>query len=353
VPVEAAGCAGFLFDRCSFCRQELPGGQLMTFHVLDGLRSAPEAVRGGVVAIGNFDGCHRGHQSVFDIARTEAANRGAPSLMLTFEPHPRDVLSPEPFMYRLTTGEAKARLAEAIGFDGIVVMPFTRDFAALSAERFVEGFLVSALGVASVVAGADFLFGKARAGTPRFLTEAGERLGFGVTITDMLDEGDAPVSSSRVRKALTGGEVRAANALLGYHHMVGGRVIHGAKRGRELGYPTANIAQSGRSKLRQGIYAIKVRHAGRFFDGVASFGSRPMFDNGAPLLEAHLFDFDGDLYGSVLEVALVEFLRPEQKFSSTDELIAQMDDDSAKSRLLIEPERAISLLDARLGFFPA
>ncbi|NOZ33375.1 MAG: bifunctional riboflavin kinase/FAD synthetase [Alphaproteobacteria bacterium] len=325
----------------------------MTFHVLDGLRSAPDAVRGGVVAIGNFDGCHRGHQSVFDIARAQAAAKGSPALMLTFEPHPRDVFSPEPFMYRLTTGEAKARLAEAIGFDGIVVMPFTRDFAAFSAQSFVDDILVGALGVHGVVAGADFLFGKARAGTPEFLAAEGVRLGFDVTITDMLDEGDAPVSSSRVRRALGAGKVREANILLGYHHMVGGRVIHGARRGRELGYPTANIAQSQLSKLRQGIYAIRVRHAGRFFDGVASFGSRPMFDNGAPLFEAHLFDFDGDLYGSVLEVALVEFLRPEQNFSSTGELIAQMDDDSAKSRELIEPERAISLLDARLGFFPA
>lgn len=323
----------------------------MAFHVLDGLDTAPEAVKGAVVVIGNFDGCHRGHQSVFEVGIERARAAGRPALMFTFEPHPQDVFAPAPFMFRLTRGEMKARLAEAVGFDGIVVMPFTRDFSQTSAEDFIEKLLVGTLRVATVVVGADFRFGRKRAGTPEVLKEAGARIGFDVIVTDMLDEGDAPVSSSRVRAALTEGRVEDANELLGYHHLVGGRVIHGDKRGRELGYPTANIALSQLSQLKQGVYAVRVRHGGETHDGVASYGRRVMFDDGEPLFEAFLFDFDGDLYDSVLEVALVSFLREERKFESVDELVAAMDRDSAGASARLKHARALSPLDARLGLF--
>lgn len=325
----------------------------MAFHVLDDMSAIPAALRGAVVAIGNFDGLHRGHQSVFELALDQARSLGAPGMMLTFEPHPRDLFAPEPFMYRLTNGETKARLAEAIGFDGIVVMPFTREFAAVTAERFVSDHLVGALGIKAAIAGADFMFGRARLGTPDYLKQAGAENGFAVTIADMLDEGDAPVSSSRVREALSEGRVRHANNLLGYHHLVVGRVVHGDKRGRTLGYPTANIPQSLRCGLKHGVYAIRVRHAGKLYDGVASYGRRLMFDNGEALFEAHLFDFDGDLYGSHLEIALVDWQRGEEKFNAVEELIAQMDRDSEIARDLLASEKAVSELDERLGFFTA
>jgi riboflavin kinase / FMN adenylyltransferase len=325
----------------------------MAFHVLDGLGAVPEALKRAVVVIGNFDGCHRGHQTVFHIGIERARALGVPALMFTFEPHPQDVFAPAPFMFRLTDGAMKARLAEAIGFDGIVVMPFTRDFARVTAEDFVDRYLVGAVNVSAAIVGADFRFGRARAGDSEFLQAAGRRAGFEVTIADMLDEGDAPVSSSRVRMALAEGRVEDANELLGYHHILEGRVIHGDRRGRELGYPTANIALSQLSQLRQGIYAVRVRHAGSRHDGVASYGTRVMFNDAEPLLEVFVFDFDGDLYDSVLEVGLVSYLRGEKKFGSVPELIEAMDADSASARAHLSASAALSPLDERLGLFNA
>ena len=324
----------------------------MAFHVLDGLGTVPESLKRSAVVIGNFDGCHRGHQSVFAFGIKQARQLEVPALMFTFEPHPQDVFAPAPFMFRLTDGAMKARLAEAIGFDGIVVMPFTRDFARIAAEDFIARYLVEALDVSAVVVGADFRFGRARAGTPELLLESGGQSRFEVTVTDMLDEGDAPVSSSRVRAALAQGRIGDANDLLGYHHILAGRVIHGDRRGRALGYPTANIAMSQLSQLRQGIYAVRVRHAGESFDGVASYGTRMMFDDAEPLLEVFIFDFDRELYDSVLEVALVSYLRGEKKFASVPELIAAMDDDCAIAREHLAEAAALSPLDARLGLFP-
>lgn len=323
----------------------------MAFHVLDGLKAVPASVKGSVAVIGNFDGCHRGHRSVFGIGVEMARTRTRPALMFTFEPHPQDVFAPAPFMYRLTEGEMKARLAEAMGFEGIVVMPFTRDFARRSAEEFVAEDLRSALDVTAVVVGADFRFGRARQGDAEFLQAAGERLGFEVVVTDMLDEGDAPISSTRVRDALREGRIEDANELLGYHHLIAGRVIHGDARGRGLGYPTANIALTQLSGLRQGVYACRVRHAGKNHDAVASYGPRVMFEDAEPLFEVHLFGFDGDLYDSVLEVALVRFLREQRKFESVEALVAAMDRDSQAARERLERARALSELDARLGLF--
>jgi len=323
----------------------------MAFHVLDGLSAVPAAVRGSVAVIGNFDGCHRGHQSVFEIGVGMARQRSLPALMFTFEPHPQDVFAPAPFMYRLTDGDMKARLAEALGFDGIVVMPFTRDFSRRTADQFIAEDLQGALEVAAVIVGADFRFGRARQGTAEYLEAAGGRLGFDVMVADMLDESDAPISSSRVRDAMREGRVEAANELLGYHHLIAGRVIHGDARGRDLGYPTANIALTQLSGLRQGVYACRVRHAGRTHDAVASFGPRVMFEDAEPLFEVHLFDFDGDLYDSVIEVALVSFLREQRKFETVQALVAAMDRDSAEARQRLGRARALSGLDARLGLF--
>ena len=319
------------------------------FARLDGLSAVPTALKGGVVAIGNFDGCHRGHQQVFAAARAMAAKKGVPALVLTFEPHPRDVFAPQPFLYRLTYADQKASLIEALGFDGVAVMEFSRDLASVEANDFVARYLLEALEVSGVVVGADFHFGKGRAGTPDFLMAQGEQHGFSVEICAMLDDGTETVSSSRVRDALIPGHFETAKGLLGLHHFFSGTLIEGDKRGRELGYPTANMAVPQTFGLAQGIYAVKIRLDGQLFDGVAAYG-KPMFDNSRPPFETFIFDFDRTIYGKTLEIALLGFIRGQMTFDGLNPLIEQMDKDSAKARIITAQARPLSELDAALGF---
>jgi riboflavin kinase/FMN adenylyltransferase len=323
----------------------------MAFTLIEDISQFPKALRGATIAIGNFDGCHRGHQRVFATAKKMAEAKGKPALVLTFEPHPRDVFAKEPFMFRLTERDQKARLIEALGFDGVIVMPFNKDLAGKSAEEFVKDFLVDSIDVSAVAVGADFHFGKARAGTPDFLARSGEAYGFDVEICRMLEADEEHISSSRVRDALRDGEVPEANKLLGYHFFISGEVGHGDKRGRELGYPTANVALSPFEGLKQGVYAVKVQHNGKAYDGVASYGRRPMFDNGRVLFETHIFDFKKEIYGEKLEVAVVKYLRSEKKFDGVDDLIAAMDQDSLDAKAILAEEKAVSDLDRALGFF--
>jgi riboflavin kinase / FMN adenylyltransferase len=322
----------------------------MPFTRLSTLADVPAALRGAYVAIGNFDGLHRGHQSIIDALLERATAAGVPALMLTFEPHPRDVFAPAPFMFRLTQGDAKARLAEAMGLDGIIILPFDRDFSQNEAEVFVETMLVQQLGVRGVIVGSDFHFGRQRRGTPAFLRAAGERLGFAVETLDLMDEGDEVISSSRIRAALSEGAVSAANRLLGYHWFFDGCVVKGDQRGRELGFPTANTATPTGFQLAQGVYAVRARLGDRLLDGVAAYG-KPMFDNQLPPFETHLFDFDEDIYGQTLGVALIGHIRGQEVFSGLDELMAAMDRDAQKARTMITAARPLSDLDARLGFF--
>ena len=323
---------------------------MTSFYRLDGLDKVPEALKGAIVAIGSFDGVHRGHQAVLARLKAHAKAAGAPAVMLTFEPHPRDVFAPAPFMFRLTPPDAKARLAAALGLDGIVLMPFSRDLSMVEAEDFVSRFLVKALRVSGVVVGADFHFGHNRRGTPDFLRAAGKLHGFSVDILDLLPEGEAPVSSSRIRAALTAGDVAAANGMLGYHWFFGGEVIKGDRRGRELGYPTANLATSSTFGLAQGVYAVRARLGEKLLDGVAGYG-KPMFNNELPPFETVLFDFDADIYGRYLEIALVSHIRGQEKFAGLDELIAAMDRDSRKAREALATAGPLSDLDRTLGFF--
>ena len=316
---------------------------------LSSLADLPPHLRGACVAIGNFDGLHRGHQSIVRALRVKADAEGVPALLLTFEPHPRDVFAPSPFMFRLTHGDAKARLAQAMGLDGIIVLPFDRAFSQNEAEVFVETMLVEQLGVRSVIVGADFHFGRQRRGTPAFLRSAGERLGFDVDILDLMDESDEPISSSRIRAALSEGAVTAANRLLGYHWFFEGCVVKGDQRGRELGYPTANTMTPTGFQLAQGVYAVRARLEDRLLDGVAAYG-KPMFDNQLPPFETHLFDFDEDIYGQTLTVALVGHIRGQEVFAGLDELMAAMDRDSRKARQLLAEAMPISALDRALGF---
>ena len=322
----------------------------MTFTRLSTTADLPAHLRGSYVAIGNFDGLHRGHQSIIAALKQRAHAAGVPALLLTFEPHPRDVFAPVPFMFRLTHGEAKARLAEALDLDGIIVLPFDRAFSQTEAEDFVATILVDELAVKGVITGSDFHFGRQRRGTPAFLRAEGERLGFAVETFDLMDEGDEPISSSRIRAALSEGAVTAANRLLGYHWFFDGCVVQGDQRGRELGYPTANTMTAPGFQLAQGVYAVRARLGTRLLDGVAAYG-KPMFDNQRPPFETHLFDFDEDIYGQTIQVALVGHIRGQEVFTGLDELIAAMDRDGRKAQEMIAAAEPISELDAKLGLF--
>jgi riboflavin kinase/FMN adenylyltransferase len=291
-----------------------------------------DALRGAVVAIGNFDGVHRGHRAVIGAAMKRAQALGRPTAVLTLEPHPRSFFRPQEPLFRLSDERQKLRLLAATGADGAIILTFNAALAGLPAEEFVEKILVGRFAVSGVAVGFDFHFGKNRGGSPAFLKEEGVRRGFPVEIVPPLEDEGRPVSSGTVRNALVAGRVVEAAELLGYPWFASGAVIHGDKRGRDLGYPTANIRLDPACGLKHGIYAVRVAVDGKRHDGVASFGRRPTFDNGAPLLEVFLFDFEGDLYGRHLDVAFIGWIRAEEKFDSLAALIAQMDIDSQRAR---------------------
>jgi riboflavin kinase / FMN adenylyltransferase len=294
-----------------------------------------DAVAGAVVAIGNFDGVHRGHRAVIAAALALAAPLGRQAIALTFEPHPRRYFRPDLPLFRLTDEAAKLRLLAAAGLDGALVMTFDASLASLSAEDFIIRILVDRLRIAGATIGFDFHYGRARGGSPALLSAAGARLGFPVEIVAPLEDEGRAVSSSEIRQALAAGQVVEAAELLGHPWFVTATVIHGDERGRDLGYPTANLRLDPDCGLKHGIYAVRVGIGGRAHDGVASFGRRPTFDNGAPLLEVHLFDFSGDLYDAVIDVVFIGWIRAELKFASSDDLIRRMDEDSRLARLAL------------------
>lgn len=288
--------------------------------------------RGAVVAMGNFDGVHLGHRAVIAAARDMARAHGKPALAVTFEPHPRIFFSPNTPQFRLTDLTNKLRLLAGAGLDGAVVMTFDKARAGTSAQDFIHGELIGRLGISGIAVGYDFHFGKGRVGSPSLLASEAPKLGIQVDVQAHVDIDERPVSSSAIRMALAEGQIADATAMLGGPWFVTGEVIHGEKRGRDLGYPTANIRLPASCGLKHGIYAVRVGLDGRRIDGVASFGRRPTFDNGAPLLEVFLFDFTGDLYGRPLDVAFIDFIRDELKFNDIGALVTQMDNDSARAR---------------------
>lgn len=297
--------------------------------------------RGAAVAMGNFDGVHLGHQSVLTLARAAAAELGAPFGVVTFDPHPRSFFAPDAPPFRLMTSDARARRLGKLGVERLYELPFDAELASLTPEAFVLDVLGAALGVRHVVVGADFRFGKGRAGDAEALTALGAAAGFGVTIAPLVSDGrGADFSSTAIRAALSEGRPEAAALILGHWHRIEGVVLHGDKRGADLGFPTANLAVDGLHLPRLGVYAVLVDvldgpHAGRY-RGVASIGVRPTFGEGsAPNLETYLFDFDGDLYGARLSVALVGYLRPELAFASADALVERMRLDATEARTLL------------------
>ncbi len=309
------------------------------FHVVrddaphDASNDAPNgALFGAFVAIGNFDGVHRGHRAVIAAACERGRALGRPAVVLTFEPHPRAFFHPDEPLFRLTDEAAKLRLLASTGLDGAIVLTFDAALARLTAEEFVARILVERFAVIGAVIGFNFHFGKHRTGSPEFLAAEGRKRGFAVEVVPPFEDNGRPISSGPIRDALAAGRPEEAAEYLGFPWFVSGAVQHGDKRGRELGFPTANLRLDPGCRLRQGIYAVRVAVAGRRYDAVASFGRRPTFDNGAVLLEVFLFDFSGDLYGQNIDVAFIGWIREEKTFASAADLIRQMQDDSRQAR---------------------
>jgi riboflavin kinase/FMN adenylyltransferase len=292
----------------------------------------PESARGATVAIGNFDGVHKGHQALLQHARALGGKLG----VLVFEPHPQEFFRPDAPRFRLTPFRAKARLLEQHGVSLLFALHFDADFASLSADEFITRVLVQGLGVRHVIVGEDFCFGKGRKGNLALLQQRGAELGFDVTTFELVGEGGASkISSTSIREALRDGKPDVAAALLGHPWTVEGRVEGGDRRGRTIGFPTANVSLEGYLEPALGVYAVRVEIGGRKYGGVANFGRRPTFDKKDVLLEVHIFDFEGDIYGQPIVVSFISFLRPEMKFPGLDALKAQIAKDSETARALL------------------
>ncbi|MEZ5911797.1 MAG: bifunctional riboflavin kinase/FAD synthetase [Paracoccaceae bacterium] len=291
--------------------------------------------RGASVAMGNFDGVHRGHRAVIDLARRPDTPLG----IITFEPHPREFFAPNAPAFRLMNAEARGHRLEKLGVERLYELPFDGRLSGMMAEDFARDVLVAGLGVVHVVVGADFCFGKGRKGTAADLSAYGRAMGFDVTIAELVAHDGTHISSTAIRTALSEGRPRDAAGMLGHWHRIEGPVVHGEKRGRELGFPTANMSIAGLHPPKFGVYAVKADvltgpHAGSY-DGAASLGLRPMFGGDVPNLETFLFDFQGDLYDEHLSIALVDYLRPEMAFDGLPSLIAQMTADCEKARAIL------------------
>jgi len=300
----------------------------------------PEKFRNSSIAIGNFDGMHQGHCKVISRAGIFAHERGVPWGVLTFEPHPREIFDIDKPLFRLTPFDMKARQIEAMGVEFLVVIHFDTEFAKITAEEFVDQVIVQGFEASYVVSGFNFAFGHKRAGNTSFLQMKGEQFGFGTTgIKQVLDDTGEIISSTRIRKFLLDGNPRAAGNLLGRNYEIEGIVSQGDQRGRKIGFPTANIKLDDHMRIANGVYAIKARiDRGPdtvWHDGVANLGYRPTFNGSQCVLETHLFDFDEDIYDAYLRVALIDFIRPEQKFDGVEGLTVQIKKDISQSKSIL------------------
>mgnify|MGYP001579941640 FL=1 len=293
--------------------------------------------QGATAAIGNFDGVHLGHQSVIKLAKSALPD--APLGIVTFEPHPRAYFTPDTAPFRLMSQTARTSQLEKLGVNSLYELPFNAEMATLSPREFAERIICEGLGLSHIVIGADFSFGNKRAGSANDLVGFGAEMGFGVTIAPLLEQSVATISSTAIRQTLSDGRPHDAAEMLGHWHRIEGPVIAGEQRGRTLGYPTANMSIDGLLPPAFGVYAVLVDvldgpHQGQFH-GVSSLGKRPMFGENHPNLETFLFNFSGDLYGSCLSIALVDYLREEEKFQGLEALVTQMDSDSARAQCIL------------------
>ncbi len=299
-------------------------------------RDVPEKLKGAVLAIGNFDGVHRGHQQVLREASAIAGREGRRSGAVVFEPHPREFFAPDTPFFRLTPLPLKLELLEALGLDQTFIIAFNPELAALSAPDFATEVVAKGLGASHVVVGHDFSYGRGRTGTTEELAALGRELGFGVDVVAPVGEGGMTFSSSRIREYLRNGEVREAAEQLGYWWRVRGRVAAGAGRGKGLGFPTLNLPLVQGQDVRHGIYAMRVAYDGLRHHAAGYVGARPTFGAGEPVLEAYLLDFAGDLYGQDVDVEFVAFLRPDEAFATPEALAAKMHEDCARARAVLE-----------------
>lgn len=296
----------------------------------------PDGLRDAIVALGNFDGFHLGHQAVVGRAVQRGAHERKPVIVATFDPHPVRHFRPDAAPFRLTTLDQRERMFAAAGADAMLVFQFGAELASTTAEDFIADLLSRQIGATGVVTGEDFTFGKARGGNPQVLRDVGAAHGIVAETVAPVKLGGEIVSSSRIRDALQSGDPHGATQLLTRPFAIEGTIIHGDKRGRELGWPTANMELGNYLRPKYGIYAVRARlDDGSEHDGVASLGVRPMFDPPKELLETYLFDFDGDLYGRNVEIALHHYLRPEQAFNGLDALKAQIAEDAARAKALL------------------
>ncbi len=309
---------------------------LKPMRIVHGYQQVPPEIQGAALAIGNFDGVHRGHQALLLAALKEARASGRPAGVMVFEPHPREFFRPDEPHFRLTTLKEKLHLVARLGLDFVIVLTFDAHLAGLPATCFIDEVLVGALRVSHVVIGYDFFFGKGRGGDPEVMRAAGREHGFGITVISPVAEAGEVFSSSGIRAKLSAGDVRGAALDLGHWWRVAGVVTGGAKRGTGLGFPTANIALPKGTALAHGIYAVRVYISGERHSGAAYVGTRPTFDSGAPALEVFLFDFEDDLYGKEIEVEFLDFIRGDKRFPDADALVAQMQADCARAREIIE-----------------
>ena len=298
-------------------------------------RDLPAKSKGAALAIGNFDGVHRGHQEVLNAAIKLAREEGRSSGAVVFEPHPREFFAPETPFFRLTPLPLKLELLEALGLDQTFVIPFDQALASLSAEAFATEVVAKGLGASHVVVGHDFSFGKGRTGTTEGLAALGRTLGFGVDVVAPVGAHGATFSSSRIREHLRQGETREAADQLGYWWRVRGRVEPGAGRGKGLGFPTLNLKLASGQDVRHGIYAMRIDVDGHSHPAAGYVGSRPTFGEGEPVLEAYLLDFAGDLYGKEVEAEFIAFLRPDQTFATPEALSMQMREDCEQARAIL------------------
>ncbi len=301
-----------------------------------GDRPVPAQLRGAVVALGNFDGFHVGHQAVVGRALALARQTGRMALVATFDPHPARLFRPDSPPFLLTTIDQRCALFDAFGMDGAIVLPFDHAMASVTPEGFVAEWLADRVGASAVVTGHDFTFGRNRDGDTEALATIGGRYGIAAEAIEAVEADGGIASSTRIRQHLRAGEMAAATRLLTRPYTIAGIVQHGDKVGRTIGYPTANIAMGDYLRPAYGIYAARGRLAdGRVLDGAANLGIRPQFDPPKELLEPHFFDFSGDLYGQPVAVELIAHLRPEARFDSLDALIAQMDADCVEARRIL------------------
>lgn len=303
--------------------------------VVHGYSHVPITARAATIAIGNFDGVHRGHRALISETVAKARELGRPSGVMIFEPHPREFFQPAEPLFRLTPLNRKLALFEKLGLKLAFVQNFDQHFAQLSAQEFIERVLVAGLGVSHVIIGYDFYFGHKRAGNPQMLVDAGRDLGFGVTVVAPVAEAGEVFSSSAVRVYLAQGDVKGATHVLGDTWRVQGKIVGGAKRGTGMGFPTANIPMPKGTALAHGIYAVRAHVDGAVHNAAAYLGTRPTFDNGMPVLEVFLIDFTGDLYGHEMEVEFVDFIREDRKFHSAEALVVQMEQDVANIRAVL------------------